>query len=557
VNGRASTRVQLTATLLFAATLTAGLAVGTALIKAATTCEQVLIASSQEKATMLHEFADTFNRGHPKVEGRCVLIAVDQVNSGDAERHLAAGWTGPTRPDVWAPASTAWVKLLSSQLSASDAERILPPTSSSMFQSPLVIAMPQPMAAALDYPAKPLGWSRILELAQESKGWGAYGHTDWGLFKLGKTNPTVSTSGLHALIGAHYAAPGGGSLTVESVASEKVRTFIGQIETSVVHYGQTANEFLGNLRYADDQGAPTALRYISAIAVEEKELADYNSGLVAGVQRDPPLVKLVAVYPSGGTPVANHPYVVLGWSNPAEVAAARKFEEFIKTQKTTIEARHFRFGDPTSLLNKLVFPTGELPPLVGLEPPSGKVIAAMIDTWKSVRKPARVLMLIDLAVKGDELGAALNSLKAAASGFMPQDKVGIWTFPAPSGPGSSHTVVRAVLKDSASMVGALSGLRAVKGTSDLNGALRDAVNEMVMTSEPHVIDAVLVLELSHNLSPATADLVRFLSATSPSVRVFTIGPSSEGLRIIALAGAGAYFEPGSASHFLNDVISNF
>ena len=181
----------------------------------------------------------------------------------------------------------------------------------------------------------------------------------------------------------------------------------------------------------------------------------------------------------------------------------------------------------------------------------------MIESWKSVRKPARVLMLIDLAVHGDELAAALNSLTAAASGFMPQDKVGIWTFPAASGPGSSHTVVRPVLKDSASLAGALSGLRAVKGTSDLDGALRDAVNEMVVSYEPQAIDAVLVLELSHSLSPATSDLVRFLSATSPSVRVFTIGPTGEGLRIIALAGAGAFYEPGSASHFLNDAISNF
>jgi hypothetical protein len=53
VNGRASTRVQLAATLAFAVLLTGGLASGSALLRAAHPCQQVVIASSQEKAAML------------------------------------------------------------------------------------------------------------------------------------------------------------------------------------------------------------------------------------------------------------------------------------------------------------------------------------------------------------------------------------------------------------------------------------------------------------------------------------------------------------------------
>src|SRR5438034_1306408 len=68
----------------------------------------------------------------------------------------------------------------------------------------LVIAMPEPMAKAMGYP-DPRGWKDIFALATNPAGWGSKGHPEWGRFKLGKTNPHVSTSGLHALVGMYDA----------------------------------------------------------------------------------------------------------------------------------------------------------------------------------------------------------------------------------------------------------------------------------------------------------------------------------------------------------------
>jgi Ca-activated chloride channel homolog len=549
--------MQIAATAVFAAVLTGALVAGTRLGGTSNVCHEVLVASSQEKAGMLQDFAAAYNRTGPTVGGRCIHVSVEQVNSGDAERALAGGWKGPTRPHVWSPASSAWVKLLAAHLPPADAARMLPVASDSLFQSPLVIGMPAQMAAALGYPAKAVGWARILELAHDPRGWATYGHPEWGQFKLGKTNPTISTSGLHALIGVHYAAPGGSNLSTQSVTSPSVQSFVREIEASVVHYGQTAAGFLRNLRYADDQGELHALQYISAIAVEEKELADYNSGLVAGSQRSAPRVKLVAIYPTGGSPVANHPYVVLGWSSSQVKAAAGEFERFIKAQKSTIEARNFRFGDPKPELAALVLPTGNLPPLVALEPPPGAVLDAMIRGWSQVRKAARVLILIDVAVNSRELSNALKDLGAALAGFSPQDRVGVWTFPAAGGAPSSHSVLREPAPDTASLTGLLSKVTAGGDASDLDGALHDAVVAMAATYDKDAIDGVLVLELAPGDTGASSDLVRFLSSQVPVVRVFTIGPNSQRLQLIALASGGASYEPGSASHFLNDAISNF
>ena len=41
------------------------------------------------------------------------------------------------------------------------------------------------------------------------------------------------------------------------------------------------------------------------------------------------------------------------------------------------------------------------------------------------------------------------------------------------------------------------------------------------------------------------------------MRVFTVGPSSDLLTAIATVADGTFYEPGAASHFLNDAISNF
>ena len=63
--------------------------------------------------------------------------------------------------------------------------------------TPLVIAMPKPMADALGYPATPIGFADIVALANDPEGWATYGHPEWGPFQLGKTNPNFSTSGLN------------------------------------------------------------------------------------------------------------------------------------------------------------------------------------------------------------------------------------------------------------------------------------------------------------------------------------------------------------------------
>ena len=151
----------------------------------------------------------------------------------------------------------------------------------SAVSTPIVLAMPELKAKALGWPRATIGWSDLLNLANDPRGWASKGHPEWGAFKLGKTNPNVSTSGLSATIGAFVAATGTSSdLTLDALKEPHVRDFVAGVEKSVAHYGDTALTFLTNLQRADDAGA--ALGYVSAVAVEEKSIVDYNEGNPTG-----------------------------------------------------------------------------------------------------------------------------------------------------------------------------------------------------------------------------------------------------------------------------------
>jgi Ca-activated chloride channel family protein len=555
-------QIQLAITLVFAVVITGALVI--AKPPPQPTCQRVVVASSAEKFGMLQDFAATYNRTAGKAASPCVTVAIEQVNSGDAEIALEQGWGAQSseRPDVWAPASGAWVNLL---VKRANELSILPTEpAQSLFVSPLVIGMPKPMADALGYPGKPVGWRDIFALVKDPAGWGAKGQALWGPFKLGKTNPTVSTSGLQALIGTYFAAPGGG-LTSDRVNSAPVHNFVAGVEAGVVHYGVTAADFLLNLHTASVQGQP--LQYVSAVALEEQELVDYNAGFIGGVDYGAPSVPLVAIYPSEGTPVADHPYVIV---NSAKQAAAKDFYGFLTqtAQQAEIDRRGFRRfgaagrGVAGPVLSAQPFIDPSQPTLV-LTPPPGAVLAAMLSAWQVLRKRARVLILVDAAADSGLLKQATSQLADAVSKFNPTDSAGVWVYPPPAGYPTPYIVQVPVNRVSGTLSVGLRGIAHTSDKSDVAASLRAAIEWMRSSYDPGAVDAVLLVEMSPGqIAIGDPDLERYLEnqPIQRFIRVFTVGPSgapSQRLNDFARAGQGAAYQPISATYLLNDVISDF
>ena len=146
-------------------------------------CIVLQVSASSEKAALLKGIAADYAEDDGEAGGACAQVEVTSKASGGAADALARGWDervdGP-RPDVWTPASSSWTGLLRQRTAARDApdpvgEAELP----SIARTPLVIAMPKPMAEALGWPQTPLGWSDVLQLSQDPTGWGRYGKP-WG-----------------------------------------------------------------------------------------------------------------------------------------------------------------------------------------------------------------------------------------------------------------------------------------------------------------------------------------------------------------------------------------
>ena len=516
-------------------------------------CVSLSVAASSEKAALLSEIATAYNKAERSFDGKCANVKVFAKASGGAMEALAAGWDegreGNPAPQVWSPASSSWVSLLRQRVSATDRGTLVPEgTIASIAQTPLVLAMPKPMAEALGWPGKPIGWSDVLGLTNDPRGWGAAGHPEWGAFRLGKTNPHFSTSGLNATVGAYFAATGRSSdLTEADLADPKVLQFVKGVESGVVHYGDTTLTFLSNLADADARGQGMA--YISAVTVEEKSVYDYNQGNPTG---DPklvgkgtkPRVPLVAVYPKEGTLLSDNPFVVLTTASDEQKAAAADLLTFLHApaqQKRFTDAAFRSFeGKPGSVLS----PTNGLLPeqeFALIDPPAAAVMAK---------------------------AAAAQSLDL----FAADDEVGLWTFSTEragaSKPYTERVPIGGVAVTRDQMRAAITSLAPDGGTA-LYATARAAQQHLLASADPDRINAVVLLTDGKNEYPKDNDLnslIRDLDASSleNSVRVFTVAYGDKadlGVldRISKSSRAAAYDarDPATIDKVLINVLSNF
>jgi Ca-activated chloride channel family protein len=562
-----------------------------------TGCTVLTMAASSEKAALVKLMGADYNSADHSVNGRCVHVDVNSKASGGGAEALARGWDenvdGP-RPDIWSPASTSWAVLLRQRLAAKDKPDLVPLDKPSdlptIAQTPLVLAMPKPMAEALGWPKKALGFGDLLALSRDPAGWGKYGHPEWGAFRLGKTNPNFSTSGLNATIGSYFAATGVSSdLTAANVQDPKTVAYVKGVEQAVVHYGDTTLTFLSNLQSADDRGQ--GLSYISACTIEEKSVWDYNVGNPTGdpttLGKHPkPGVPLVAVYPKEGTLFSDNPFIVLNapWVDDAKKAAAEDFLKFLQTDKQQQRFKDAAFRDYRGQGGpKISQANGMLPgePKIRLSPPAPAVLDLVQKSWDSLRKRARVLEVIDVSGSMGESvsksGATKLALaKAAATRalleYSPDDEVGLWVFSSNVGgrpsPWLELVPIRPVRDNFNDLRSKISTLTPNGGTA-LYATARASVDYVRQSFDPTRINAVVFLTDGKNEYPNDTDLdglVRGLQSEDESVavRVFTIGYGDDAdlptLQRIAQASRGAAYDasdPASIDKVFTNVISNF
>lgn len=555
-------------------------------------CVALQLSASSEKAALLSQIAQGYAMDDGEADGRCARVLVTSKASGGATEALARGWDeridGP-RPDVWSPASSSWAGLLRQGTSGRDAPDLVGDGElASIAQTPLVIAMPKPMAETLGWPDTPLGWADVLQLARDPAGWGRF-NKPYGAFKLGKTNPNFSTSGLNATVGSYFAATGLSSdLQLTDLTKPAVVDYVRGVESAVVHYGDTTLTFLSNLQKADDAGQ--GLTYVSAVTVEEKSVWDYNQGNPTG---DPatlgdhakPKIPLVSIYPKEGTLFSDNPYVVLqaDWVDDAKRAVAADFLAYVQSegpQALFADAAFRSFdGKPGE---RIVPADGMLPaePRAVLSPPSPPVLAQVQDSWERDRKRAKVLLVLDVSGSmGEQVGSQgaskLDLAKKAAISAVdllaPDDQVSLWVFSTEQDGGKPYREL-VDFGPAAERNGPIKAQIAdlvPSGGTGLYATTRAAARSLSETFDAGRINAVVVLTDGRNEFPADNSidsLTRELSGEDAdrTVRVFPIAYGDDAdlgelTKIADASRAAAYdaSDPASIDNVLTAVLSNF
>jgi len=510
-------------------------------------CTPVDVAAAPETAQLLKDTAARFNgSGAARTrDGTCVVVRVQPVDSPVALRELAGNWPDATRlgpaPVAWVPGSTMWGELLNARL----ADRHRPPMAPNgtpFARSPLVVALPEDMAGALGAPHRPIAWTDLEQLARDPRGWAAYGHPEWGAFRLGKGNPRWSTTGLDATV-AIDASPG---------SAPGAR----HLEQSVVYYSDSTLPYFANWARLGKTSPAQARRYLSAAITDERSVVAYNTGhaqddeFVTGhVTR--PAVRLAAIYPNDATIESDNPIIVLDapWSSPTARAGTRMFTSFALQRATQakVAAAGFRPGSGALRADLLSRANGVDPTARGasVAPASPAAIELALTHWQSIRRQANLLVLFDVSdsmgdaadpeepERSTKLALAQPALSAGLDQLAPGDNVGLRIFstglPNPVSPNWFDVVPRGPFGTRRDALRkAITALTPRLG-SPLYAATRDAYDSVARTADPQRINGVVVLTDGYNeddhdnkLRPLLAHL-----AANPGIRVVTIAYSSQ------------------------------
>lgn len=454
----------------------------------------ITITYSPEKDEWLKDRIAAFNNSRAQVDGRPIVVEGINKSSGAARTEIK---NGQLRTTVWSPSASTWLEVLKYE-SGNPNVAI---SSQPLVLTPVVISMWRPMAEAMGWPDKPIGWSDMLALIENPQGWGAYGRPEWGRFSWGHTDPEISTTALSTLIAEFYAATGKQrDLTVADIQKPESQEFIRKLGQGIKHYGYNTLVFSENMR-------KFGMGYISAFPMEEVTLIDFNRN------KNPP-TPLVAIYPREGTFWHDNPFIIMASASDQERRAAELFYDFLLTEESQRLAMGYGFR-PANVNVPLADP---ISPAYGVQPqgvqsvlpvPPAEVIVAAKNAWALNRKRADILIVVDVSgsMEGEKLEAAKSGLGTFLSRILPDDRVGLVTFSTESRlvvPPAPLSEARIKLDD------AIAAMRA-QGKTALYDALidsKEALDSLPPTGEERIRAVVLLSDGLDNSSRATLDQVR-------------------------------------------------
>ena len=483
----------------------------------------ISIVYGSEKKEWLQPLVQQFNDANNKTaDGKIIEVQATAMGSIESVRGIIDGTLQPT---VWSPASSVYIPVANAEWRKTHGDDLVTGASKDLVLSPVVIAMWRPMAQALGWPDKAIGWADVAALATSAEGWSAYGHPEWGRFQFGHTHPGYSNSGLVSIIAEAYAGAGKQrGLTEADLSTPEVRDFMIAVEKSVIHYG-TSTGFFGERMF---ERGPS---YLSAAVLYENLIVAQESKRLSGKSSQIPVV---AIYPTEGTFWSNHPYAVVNapWVTAEEKEAAGLFESFLldKPQQLIALDYGFRPADPSIPLNTPLDVQHGIDidqPQTILEIPSAAVIDKIQTLWHETKKPVDLVVVMDISgsMRGDKITTARASLMEFVQKLDDRDRLQIILF---NSEVTTLTPLGPLGEKRQQVLDSVSGIFEQGGTSLFDATLT-AYQELVQNGNPDHIRGIVVLSdgedtVSINtLGQINAEINATSGEGGNAIKIFTIG----------------------------------
>ncbi|MCV6636377.1 VWA domain-containing protein [Candidatus Albibeggiatoa sp. nov. NOAA] len=387
------------------------------------TIELELVYSS-EKQAWLDEMIPAFNEAKlgDKDKKFIVQVKAKAMGSGEMMQMLV---DGEHRPHLVSPASNIFIELYNER-AKSKAQQPIVTEAHNLVLSPVVIAMWQPMAEALGWPDKLIGWEEIFKLATSENGWGEFGHPEWGEFKFGHTHPEYSNSGMLSVLAEAYAGAGKSRvLKMKDVNKQKTQNFIQAIESSVIHYGRSTGFFSKKMFGGGSELLNAVVLYENMVI--ESYLPEYDL-------KQP----IVAIYPKEGTFWSDHPIGIVerSWVDEKHRAAAKVFTDYLLAPNQQNKAQEYGLR-PANLDVPLHAPFDKAhgvdpkQPQTILPIPQAKVMEKLLTVWQKNKKHADILLVFDISgsMKGqDKIKFAQQGAFDLLNMLRPEDKLSLLLF---------------------------------------------------------------------------------------------------------------------------------
>ncbi len=464
-------------------------------------------------------------------DGRPIWVEASAADAGQAVSDMVGG---QPLPELWTAADPTWREVLHQE--AGNAYFL--PNCISVAESPLVIAMWEPVARALGWPGRTLGWLDVASLAADPTGWAYYSGGEWGqTLRIGHAHPGLSDSGVHALLALVYAAQASpAQIGVEDVEDPIVQASVGAFESAVSWFSPDTR-LLGNTML--DRG----ITYLNAAVV-------YENAVISQGARDP---RLVAIYPFEGTFVATYPTCVRADMDAVTTGAAETFLAYL----TDVPAQQRALEYGLRPVNDAVPPGPPIDEAYGADPqqparvfaPSAaRTVFAIQDLWQAQRRDVNLAMVLDIS--GSMEGAKINQVRLSAIEFVRQmgadDRLTVIVF---------HDFPQVLVPNQRvgdnrdAIINSINSITAGGGTS-LYDSIAFTAQDLLKTRRSDASNAIVVLSdgqdtASQNFnSPDDPAFVQVLQASGAAVYTIAYGEDAAQnvLEHIALTTNGIFYE---------------